>query len=206
MNVFEVVKENVTARQAAEAYGFRPNRSSMICCPFHADRNPSMKVDFRFHCFGCGADGDVIDFVAKLFQLSLRQAVEKLAADFGLSGTDDFSRIRYKLVEKSSNPKEQLYKILCSHRSLLANWRMAYAPKNPEVSLHPCFVASLHYADRVQYLLDILLSGSMEERACVVAEYGKEVRKIEQRISEFTASHPAGRHERSRSLSAGAER
>ena len=42
--------------------------------------------------------------------------------------------------------------------------------------------------------------------ACVVAEYGKEVRKIEQRISEFTASHPAGRHERSRSLSAGAER
>ena len=40
----------------------------------------------------------------------------------------------------------------------------------------------------------------------VVAEYGKEVRKIEQRISEFTASHPAGRHERSRSLSAGAER
>ena len=70
----------------------------MICCPFHADRNPGMKVDFRFHCFGCGADGDVIDFVAKLFQLSLRQAVEKLAADFGLSGTDDFSRIRYKLV------------------------------------------------------------------------------------------------------------
>ena len=36
-----------------------------------------------------------------------------------------------------------------------------------------------------EYLLDILLSGSMEERACVVAEYGKEVRKIEQRISEF---------------------
>ena len=123
-----------------------------------------MKVDFRFHCFGCGADGDVIDFVAKLFQLSLRQAVEKLTADFVLSGTDDFSRIRYKLVEKSSNPKEQLYKILCSYRSLLANWRMAYAPKNPEASLHPCFVASLHYADRVQYLLDILLHGNVYEK------------------------------------------
>ena len=163
-NLFEIVKLNITARQAAEVYGFRPNRSSMICCPFHADRNPSMKVDFRFHCFGCGADGDVIDFVAKLFQLSLRQAVEKLAADFGLSGTDDFSRIRYKLVEKSSNPKEQLYKILCSYRSLLANWRMAYAPKNPEASLHPCFVASLHYADRVQYLLDILLHGNVYEK------------------------------------------
>ena len=145
----------------------------MICCPFHADRNPSMKVDFRFHCFGCGADGDVIDFVAKLFQLSLRQAVEKLAADFELSGTDDFSRIRYKLVEKSSNPKEQFYKILCGYRSLLANWRMAYAPKNPEASLHPCFVESLHYADRVQYLLDILLQGSSHEKQQLLN--GKEV-------------------------------
>ena len=34
----------------------------MACCPFHDDKNPSMKVDQRFHCFGCGADGDVIDF------------------------------------------------------------------------------------------------------------------------------------------------
>ena len=163
-NLFEIVKRNITTLQAAEAYGFRPNCSSMICCPFHADRNPSMKVDFRFHCFGCGADGDVIDFTAKLFQLSLLQAAEKLAADFGLSGTDDFPRIRYKLVEKPLSQKEQLYKILCSYRSLLANWRMAYAPKNPEVSLHPCFIASMHYADRVQYLLDILLQGSPPEK------------------------------------------
>ena len=91
-----------------------------------------MKVDSRFHCFGCGADGDVIDFTAKLFQLPLRQAAEKLAADFGLSGTDDIPRIRYKLVEKSSYSKEQLYKILCSYRALLADWRITYAPQNPE--------------------------------------------------------------------------
>ena len=65
---------------------------------------------------------------------------------------------------------------------------------------NPLFVEALQKKPYTEYLLDILLSGSMEERACVVAEYGKEVRKIEQRISEFTASHPAGRHERSRSL------
>ena len=188
-NLFEIVKRNITTRQAAEAYGFQSNRSSMICCPFHADRNPSMKVDFRFHCFGCGADGDVIDFVAKLFQLSLRQAVEKLAADFGLSGTDDFSRIRYKLVEKSSNPKEQLYKILCSYRSLLANWRMAYAPKNQEASLHPCFVASLHYADRVQYLLDILLQGSPNEKQQLLN--GKEVTALGKAIERYKETEAA---------------
>ena len=81
-----------------------------------------------------------------------------------------------------------------------------YAPQTPEDTWNPLFVEALQKKPYIEYLLDILLSGSMEERACVVAEYGKEVRKIEQRISEFTASHPAGRHERSRSLSAGTER
>ena len=88
----------------------------------------------------------------------------------------------------------------------LERWKEEYAPKQPEDDWHPLFVEALHRQPYIEYLLDILLSGSMEERASVVAEYGKEVRKIEQRISEFTASHPAGRHERSRSLSAGAER
>ena len=37
MNVFEVVKENVTARQAAEAYGLKVGRTGMACCPFHSD-------------------------------------------------------------------------------------------------------------------------------------------------------------------------
>jgi hypothetical protein len=123
-----------------------------------------MKVDFRFHCFGCGADGDVIDFTAKLFQLSLLQAAEKLATDFGLSATDNFQPLPCKPVEKPLSPKEQFYKILCSYRSLLANWRITYVPQNPEETLHPCFVASMHYADRVQYLLDILLQGSPPEK------------------------------------------
>ena len=189
LDLFEIVKLNITARQAAEVYGFRPNRSSMICCPFHADRNPSMKVDSRFHCFGCGADGDVIDFTAKLFQLSLLQAAEKLAADFGLSGTDDFPRIRHKLVEKSSNSKEQLYKILCSYRSLLLHWRTAYAPRNPEELLHPCFIASLHYADRVQYLLDILLQGSPNEKQQLLN--GKEVTALGEAIERCKETEDA---------------
>ena len=45
MNIFQTVKENVTARQAAEQYGLKVNKNGMICCPFHDDRHPSMKVD-----------------------------------------------------------------------------------------------------------------------------------------------------------------
>ena len=65
MNVFEAVKQSVTTRQAAEHFGIRVGRNGMCVCPFHADKNPSMKVDRRFHCFGCQADGDVIDFVSQ---------------------------------------------------------------------------------------------------------------------------------------------
>ena len=84
MNVFEVVKQSATTRQAAECYGFHVNRTGKIICPFHNDKNPSMKVDNRFHCFGCGADGDVIDFVSKLYGVGSLQAAKKLATDFGI--------------------------------------------------------------------------------------------------------------------------
>ena len=46
------------------------NRNGMAVCPFHRDRHPSMKVDRRYYCFGCGATGDVIDFVSLLHGIS----------------------------------------------------------------------------------------------------------------------------------------
>ena len=78
-NVFETVKQSISTREAAEHYGIEVKRNGMACCPFHDDRTPSLKLDRRFHCFGCGADGDVIDFAAKLYNLSPKEAAEKLA-------------------------------------------------------------------------------------------------------------------------------
>ena len=88
MNVFEAVKQSVTTRQAAEHYGIRVGRNGMACCPFHNDKTPSMKLDRRYHCFGCGADGDVIDFTAALYGLGKKEAAVQLAQDFGLSYED----------------------------------------------------------------------------------------------------------------------
>ena len=88
MNIFETVKAAVTVRQAAEHYGLKINRSGMICCPFHDDRHPSLKLnEDYFYCFGCGAKGDVIDFVARLLDLSAYEAAQRLAADFVRGGT-----------------------------------------------------------------------------------------------------------------------
>ena len=44
-----------------------------------------MKVDERFHCFGCQADGDVISFTSRLFDLSPKDAALELASDFGIA-------------------------------------------------------------------------------------------------------------------------
>ncbi len=84
MNVFEAVKQSVTTRQAAERYGIKVNRNGMCVCPFHNDKNPSMKVDRRFYCFGCGATGDVIDFVSRLHGISSKEAALMLAQDFSI--------------------------------------------------------------------------------------------------------------------------
>ena len=81
MGLFEKVKKNATVRQAAELYGLKPNRSGLIRCIFHKDNTPSMKVDRRYYCFGCGCTGDEVDFVAHLFGLSVREAAVKLAEE-----------------------------------------------------------------------------------------------------------------------------
>lgn len=59
-NIFQTIRENVTARAASEKYGITVSRSGMACCPFHSDRRPSMKVDERYYCFGCGEHGDAV--------------------------------------------------------------------------------------------------------------------------------------------------
>nr|WP_297706768.1 CHC2 zinc finger domain-containing protein [uncultured Butyrivibrio sp.] len=84
MSIFAKVKERVTAIDAFRYYGIAVNNKGMCCCPFHNDKHPSMKVDNRYHCFACGADGDVIDFVSNYFGLSIIDSVKKLNEDFFL--------------------------------------------------------------------------------------------------------------------------
>ena len=214
MNVFEAVNGKVTTRQAAEIYGIQVNRHGMAFCPFHNDKNPSMKLDMRFHYFSCQADRDAVDFVSRLFGLSSKEAAMKLADDFSIpydaKGHDPPHRrpVKRKISEEMRyrQAEQKCVRVLCDYLRLLERWEKEYAPQHPGEDWNPLFVEALHKKSYVEYLLDSLLSDSIEERAFVVAEYGKEVRKIEQRISEFTASHPAGCDERSRSHSAGTER
>jgi DNA primase len=83
----EAIKYNVDALTVAQSYGFQPNNAGFICCPFHNEKTPSLKLykgTKGFSCYGCGTYGSVIDFVEKLFNLSFVEACRKINCDFNL--------------------------------------------------------------------------------------------------------------------------
>ena len=199
MNVFDAVKQSVTTRQAAEMYGLKIRRNNMVSCPFHNDRTPSMKVDNRFHCFGCGADGDVIDFVSMLYSISNLEAARKLASDFGISyDTKPVKLKTKKAICKKSNAQiyaeaeQRCFRVLSDYYHLLKKWEIDYAPSIEDETWHPLFVEALQKKSHMEYLLDILIFGEIEEKALLVMEYGKEVSSLEQRISKFTGKDAEG--------------
>ena len=176
MNVFEAVKQSVTTRQAAEHFGIRVGRNGMCVCPFHADKNPSMKVDRRFHCFGCQEDGDVIDFVGKLFQLSPYDAARKLMADFHLSPDKPPSaaalhakRIRTEAQQLMENER-LCFSVLSDYARVLRDWKVRYAPQSPDAPVHARFMEACHKLDETEYYLDILCVVDSHERAEVVQQ------------------------------------
>lgn len=198
MNVFEAVKQSISTRQAAEHYGIQVRRNGMAVCPFHSDKNPSMKVDQRFHCFGCGADGDVIDFVSRLFEIGSKEAAEKLAEDFGIvydrKGRASPRSVKRKISEELQFRKaeQKCFRVYVDYLRLLKEWRENYAPQPEDDDWHPLFVEALQKQTRIEYLLDVLLFGTLEKRAWLIAERGKEVAALERRISELAAGTSAG--------------
>ena len=196
MSLFKEVKAAVSTRQAAEHYGFHVSPSGMICCPFHDDRTPSMKVDQNFICFGCQEKGDVIRFTERLFGLAPKDAARKLISDFGLSmqglgpgkpssskrNRPEPGRERMKLLEQNA---ERIYGTYCEYLHLLRDWKIRLAPESPEADWHPLFVEACRNEGYVSYLLDCLSDGTQEDKAMIIMEKKKEVETLERRINEF---------------------
>ena len=115
MNLFETVKENVPIRTAAESLGLRIDRSGRVLCPFHNDRHPSMKLyEDHFHCFTCGAHGDVIDLAAQLTGLRPYDAARMLAAQYGLQeGGPSLPKLQLKRKQQSEAQQFREKERLC---------------------------------------------------------------------------------------------
>ena len=208
-NVFEAVKQSVSTRDAAAFYGIEVKRNGMACCPFHDDKNPSMKVDQRFHCFGCGEDGDVIDFTAKLFDLSSKEAAEKLAQDFGLIYDSQAPPRRRYVRQKTEAQKfredrQRCYRVLSDYYYLLKKWEADHSPRTLEEEPHPRFVEAIQKKTYVEYLLDLFLYESEEEQKAWIAEHTAEITHLERRLKIMAENKPTNR-ERLREITDGIE-
>ena len=183
MNIFQKMKERVTARQVAERYGLKVNRNGMACCPFHNDKHPSMKIDRNYYCFACGAKGDAVNYVVALFGLSQLEAAKKINEDFSLGiplGKQEVGRKRKPEVRKKEKipTKEERIQfvqkkidgwakdavnVLLRYLRWMEFWKEFYKPECMEEEWYPLFVEVLQNESKISYLVDMLMFGTDEE-------------------------------------------
>ena len=197
MSLYQKIKPAITVRQVGEMYGMEPDRRSMVCCPFHSDNTPSMKLnDTYYYCFGCGATGDVIDLTAKLFSLNPRQAAEKLVHDFGLDPDKPPANAIALLLPKRGLTDEQradvayCLRVLTDYLDLLHDWRERYKPTSPEEPQDERFVEALHMTDLIEHLTDHIAYGTPQQKADAAARLlsGSFLLMLEERTSRFATA------------------
>ncbi len=170
----------------------RAGRNLKGLCPFHSEKTPSFVVypeSQSFYCFGCGATGDVIDLVAKLFNLSSYDATKKLADDFGIDPDKPpaeaaLRKTKYPLAKTFQNETLHCQRILCDYLHLLEHWKVQYAPKTPEDTLDDRFVEACQMLDYIEDLTDILTFAELEVRVKTVDMLQKDgmINRLEERL------------------------
>lgn len=196
MSIFSVVKEHLTARQAAEYYGLQVKRNGLACCPFHDDRHPSMKIDKNYHCFACGVGGDVIDYVSRRYGLSQYDAALKLIEDFSLPvdtrgntelGVQEKERIRREKAERErvihirkrfEKWCNQTVDILKNCISELDSVNRFLIGKPPDIIFSEDYAQMLHAEPVMNYWLDILCMGDVSERQELFLKDRKKVEEV----------------------------
>ena len=193
MDLFTQIKMAVSVKEAVEYYGLEVNRGNMVCCPFHNDRTPSMKLnEDYFYCFGCGTHGDVIDLVARLFNLTSLQAAKKLAYDFGIDPDKPptaaaLRKPQYPLAKAFQREELHCRRVLCDYLHLLENWKVQCAPETPEDTLDDRFVEACQMLDYIEDLTDILTFAELEARVKTVDMLQKDgmIDRLEERLKRL---------------------
>ena len=215
MNIFQAVKEAVSCRDAASFYGIKVGGSGLCRCPFHNDNTPSMKVDIRYYCFGCGAKGDVIDFVGKLYGLKPYEAAKKIVDDFRIIDYDNTidnrttcdypaaSTCNFKIRKPNPliiqhNNEYQLKRALDlyirdalfslhQYREKLRIFKQDYAPASIDEldSCNPLFEEALMNLDKIDWMIDELTFNNRDDQITFINNYKGEIENVKHRIKEL---------------------
>ena len=167
------IKNKVDTIEAFEYYGLQPNRKGFICCPFHNEKTPSMKVykgSGGYHCFGCGEHGSVVDFVMRYFDLSFKEAITKLNNDFNLGfpigekldrrKQIDMAKRSFKARQERERKKQEENRLKNAREVALDEWirldkqKMKYKPKTQNEDLHSLFVEAIINLPHAEYRLE----------------------------------------------------
>ena len=93
----EEIKGSKGMREIVEEYGIKVNRNGFACCPFHKEKTPSMKIyKDSFHCFGCGASGDVFSFVQRMEKCDFKTAYKRLGGSYRAKSDYEHKVYRYQ--------------------------------------------------------------------------------------------------------------
>lgn len=185
MSIYTQIKEAVSVPEAAERYGVPVNGNNRIPCPFHEDHDPSLGMDEDYYfCFGCHARGDVVNFVARLLNISQQAAVHKMSTDFQLipgrvtisddmpnledfeDDDDDFEIDLFEDVDLAvfRNDAALVQTALLGYEWLLEEWKEDYVPTFPDEEWNSRYTHACQMLPTVKYLLDTLTVGSFFER------------------------------------------
>lgn len=154
--------------EVARFYGYEPNRAGFLCCPFHGEKTPSLKLyEKRWHCFGCQAHGDALDFAGKLFGLSAPDALRKLNADFGLCLPLDRPPTRQERARQQEMSVERAFEAW-RQETIERLWEAVQdadaALRFPMEEWTPAQECAVKLRPELEYLGDILKAGSLDEQ------------------------------------------
>ena len=134
----EEIKSTYTMRDILARYSLEPNRAGFIRCPFHpGDRQASLKVYERdFHCFGCGANGDVIDFVRLMEGISFTDAFRELGGTYESKQTFSGRLAIYRAEKRRQMARKQAERLQDKKdtNNMLINVYRAYMERSEPLS------------------------------------------------------------------------
>lgn len=180
-DLFSGIKDALDMVEVVSFYYGPPNRAGFVSCPFHNERTPSCKLYRRnYKCFGCGASGDQVDFVARLLGLSPMDAAKRLNTDF---------RLGLDFTPAPPDPERQRVQ---AARRLFEEWKtemlrqLDAAIRTANLAdygkLTDAEVLALVYREPMEAWADVLMHGKLSEQMEVFRDR-KEVERLCKTIS-----------------------
>lgn len=173
MNFASQIKAMLDTKDVFIKYGFEPDSKNFVCCPFHSEKTPSMKIytgDKGFYCFGCGCSGDIFDFVKNIFNINFTEAQIKLNNDFGLNlpigekldrrKQMQIAKEEFKKKQEQNAKKKQLEELENAVDSALEEFakydknKIKYKPTQIDIELHPLFIEAIKNYEQAKYKLE----------------------------------------------------